>query len=145
MLSRLHLCARILPKNDAKRRTHPVHCSVDVPLTYRHSIQRDTVRIAATVAVHFEFGSSFFHNCIYFSILFCICQDFFPLFPSQKWKSVLKQPQNHKKSKKGFTNRCFYVILYGSSPERLFGGGSPYSQKAARQIVFSLSGSFFVL
>ena len=133
MLSRLHLCASILPKNDAKRRTHPVHCSVDVPLTYHHSIQRDTVRIAATVAVHFEFGSSFFHNCIYFSILFAICQEFFPLFPLQKWKSVRKHQKKcksetnillfllqtkqsfcHKKSKKVFTNQNFYDILYGS-------------------------------
>ena len=72
--------AHFVSKNDTKRRTHPVLCSVDVPLTYHNSIQRDTVRIAATVAVHFEFGSSFFQDCIYFSILLLFCQGFFSLF-----------------------------------------------------------------
>ena len=75
--------AKFVPKNDTKRRTHPVRCSVDVPLTFRYSIQRDTVTVAVTVAVHFEFGSSFFQNLTYCIILFGVCQEFFAYFPLQ--------------------------------------------------------------
>ena len=65
-----------MPKNDTKRRTHPVLCSVDVPLTYHNLIQRDTVRIAATVAVHFEFESSFFNIATIIAYFFCFVKGF---------------------------------------------------------------------
>ena len=100
--SRNQLFAVFVPKNDTKRRTHPVLCSVDVPLTFRYSIQRDTVRIAATVAVHFEFGSSFFQDCIYCSTLFSFCQEFF---------SFLLYGRNRRR-KIPFPLGGFYILLF---------------------------------
>ena len=97
--------ARFVSKNDTKRRTHPVLCSVDVPLTYHHSIQRDTVRIAATVAVHFEFGSSFFQDCDYYSILLGICQGFFTIFIK------IRKPPSEIALRLAVLGKCYCVLL----------------------------------